>query len=129
MSPSERKKVVVIEDDYDDLTRRYGSIARSHDVHVVFLGILLKYHANELQRSGFDKIYGKRFGEWEDSLNDADVYFCDGLNGGYAWYLERVGKDRGYLVSGNLWNMKEARANGFQIPNQDLESIVERSRR
>jgi hypothetical protein len=136
----ERKKIVIFEDDSGDFNRRYGAATRGHDVTAYATGYFEMEeieHREDIKSMLEEGIINKdEFDEMsEDSkkiylgipqeIPDADFYFTDGLNGDCFSILEKLPKDRSYLVSGDSGLREEAISLGYQTAHEfDIESIV-----
>lgn len=125
-------KICIIEDNYEDLTRRYGFLTKSaHEIQVV-----LDRHVKEdwldefLTESGFNPqnvSYGLfRTLENPDLVPRADLYFCDGLNGNCFYVADKVGKDKTWILTSDLNTEERAQEEGYNVVKGSLEKILEK---
>jgi len=115
-------KIVIFEDNRSDFNFRYGELIGQHEVIVYALGIFSVEHERYMQnaRTAFEQgKYTRK--QYDDLLNakkhihlgipkeipEADFYFTDGLDGECFSLLNRLPRDRSYLLSGDP-NIREA---------------------
>lgn len=132
-------KVIVYEDSVDDFIDRYQSLTGAHDVHLRAEGMLRGLFGEEHMRDfQLDKLVNAGFSRENvglgdvDNIEDADVYFVDGLMGNCFAYLNVLPKDRTFLNSGDPFIVGDARAKGFNIlerettPEDAVREVVSR---
>ena len=125
-------KIVVYEDSPTDAVIRYGPVARAHDVTVYIHNLSSLFHngklsdldASDFTDEGFDPDKIKQL-QPEEPIEDADLYFVDGLQGYCFTQLEKLPKSKTYLASGNIAIQSEAKSRGYKTtqPENLLELV------
>ena len=136
-------KIMIYEDETEDLVNRYSKLTKNHDVHVCIVGSMsnaLKetWLKDKLQESGFNMskvkgvAYANRIGNpnWESEyveIPPSDVYFTDGLSGGCFDILKRLPKEKAYLLTTSEDIEEKAIEKGYQLASGDLEEIIQKT--
>jgi hypothetical protein len=117
-------KIMIYEDDPRDLVSRYSSLNENHDVHVRLTSI---YNEDEIREAGFDfsKIEKIIIDDLPEEMPEADVYFTDGLVGNCFKILEKLPKERSYLLTDHGFYRMIAKNEGYQLADGFLEDIIE----
>lgn len=128
-------KVMVYEDDVNDLIRRYSGLTSSHDVHVRH-SVEVKDPCSPLAEEWTASWVVKRFEnngfnvanfrEGYDSPESevADVFFVDGLGGRGLSILERLPRDKAFLNTDSQSTEKAAQEKGYQILSGSPEEAI-----
>ena len=61
---------------------------------------------------------------FQDTPNDAAIYFCDGLKWKCFKLAEKLGKGKVYINSDDFGIMREARGRGFRTLDGKIEDII-----
>ena len=133
---TEKKKIVILEDDESDLIKRYSSFNNlENEVHVY---INSKRFTKELKEAGFTNIHtglpkkllSEKFLNEMNTKNrirqgalilneetpvEGDVYYSDGLNGECFEFLYSLPKEKVNVCSGSAWIIREAESLGYKI--------------
>jgi len=121
-------KIMIYEDSDMDLIGRYADLNKKHDVSVC----LVDYNKNSplfnsLKGYGFDlnKItYAKRVLDIKE-IPQADVYFTDGLGWDVLNLLNKLPKNKTYLLTADEDLQKKAKEKGYKLATGDLEKIIQ----
>lgn len=128
-------KVLIYEDNGNDLVGRYSHLNKKHDVHVRYMipfSLMAmgfeetKKHACE---NGFkpENIQKLVEGKYDAANESADVYFLDGLGGYCLELIKQLPKDKAFINSSDHSIVTKAKSQGFNVvENESLGEIVER---
>ncbi|MBS3172386.1 hypothetical protein J4438_02300 [Candidatus Woesearchaeota archaeon] len=147
-------KIGIIEDSVSDIVNRYSWLTRNHEVYVSYQGEIiepsdLKSNLVTLREAGFnpDKVQMTLLELPSDNLfqqirsmlqkqprgglvnfpEDLDVYFVDGLRGGYRKFVERYGKTKIHVISGSPNIITDAKRLGFSaVECNNSKSFIEK---
>ena len=135
---TEKKKIVILEDDENDLIKRYSSFnSLENEVHVYLNS---NHFTKELKKAGFTNIHTglpkkllsekflnemntkNRIRQRDLILNEetpveGDVYYSDGLNGDCFEFLQSLPKEKVKVCSGSGWIIREAHTKGYKLYN------------
>lgn len=132
-------KVIVYEDSFDDWRKRYGSVSKNHDLHLVAVAIPHLKSEIEFLRSK-DSQWLKTEAGYNlnpDNITEfrnphtpeqADIYFVDGLRGDCFEIMDLLPKDRTFLYTDDSSIQDAAREQGreAQILRGSPEDLVAR---
>ena len=127
-------KIVVIEDDEEDIVRRYGSLTSNHDVHLRLEGLLgsdfarsSNYLLAHFGKNGFSPENIQR-ADINAPIEQADVYFLDGLRGRCFSWLENLPRNRTFIYSDSsaVKNVAKERGYADQILKVSPEEAIKR---
>jgi hypothetical protein len=129
-------KIMIYEDNESDLINRYSGLTSKHDVHVragkklwdelVYLRRERETDLDdELKAAGFDI---NKICELSDKIEEADIYFTDGLSGGCFYWLGKLSAEKIFLNTDNSGIELKAKEKGYekQILTESPLSLVER---
>jgi len=113
-------KILIYEDSAQDICSRYGALLREHDVSIRYMKKgARRYQFNFttfeepiLDEAGFKDV---RLIDSRSRIpeEEADVFFCDGLEGRFQNVLDKLPRSRAFLHSSNPEYMMEAEQQGF----------------
>ena len=120
-------KIVVYEDHWSDVRRRYKPFIGGHDFEIyVHLNTDERFNRalEYLTENGFPSEI-IHFGIPQETP-EADLYFCDGLNGYALKVLPKLPKDKSFLLSGDDCLVARVRAEDFGIVDsqEKLDSLI-----
>lgn len=114
-------KIIIYEDDQEDLIARYGRLNENHEVHVRAPnehGWDFKEWPGEdymhLVKAGFRE-ENFRFNYGDPGSENADVYFVDGLDGDWYKIIQQLPRDKTFLYSGDLGIRLRAKEMGVTL--------------
>ncbi len=134
-------QVLVFEDEAESFLCRYSKLARAMPLSLVFVkesyledevanAALIGLAEGYLDLSNINVSF-VNYGELDKfDIPEADIYFCDGLNGHYKELMQRIPPSKLVVNSSNMKFTDDARANGFRTFRGDsitpsmLEGLV-----
>lgn len=121
-------KILVYEDNENDLIERYASLTAKHDVYVrhTSVGFGFGWYHEGFRKHGFNPD-NLQDGYGNPSEESADVYFLDGLNGICFYLLRDLPRDKSFVNSDSSSIIKQAKEQGFNVvETETVEEIVNR---
>jgi len=128
-------KIIVYEDNEQDLITRYSCLTERPDRYDVHIRHPLKpimptsaqageWNPKKFSKHGFNPDNFQE-GYWLREGETADVYFLDGL-GGYCFTLleEGLPRDRTFIYSGDDNIIDQARREGYNVVDDSVDKIV-----
>ena len=121
-------KILVYEDNVDDLISRYSCLTSGHDVHVRWDSFRLgEFTYEALERVGFKR---ENITQYRDNPEEetADVFFLDGLKGMCINIIKHrhLPRDKTFIYSDDFGLTDAAKQAGYNIVEEPIKQIIER---
>jgi hypothetical protein len=122
-------KVIIYEDSLQGMIWKYEGLGASqHDVHVRSVGpdLISPNCESALSGIGFSP---SQVREFDGEIEEADVYFVDGLYGDFFSIMSKLPREKAFLNSRNPQNTEAAKRMGYKVleemsPEEAIEKVL-----